>query len=87
MGVFDTLYCTGQWSVYPKVCVCLLQKVPEEKDCWKVKDYTPDGTCNNIMHPTWGAAFTRLERLLPQRYENQVGPLFRENWVYSSFSF
>ena len=29
---------------------------------------TPDGTCNNFHHPTWGASFTPFLRFLPPDY-------------------
>uniref|UniRef100_A0A0K0FH85 peroxidase n=1 Tax=Strongyloides venezuelensis TaxID=75913 RepID=A0A0K0FH85_STRVS len=33
---------------------------------------TPDGSCNNIENPTWGAAKTRYLRLLPSFYEDGI---------------
>lgn len=29
-----------------------------------------DGTCNNLQHPYWGAAFTPLTRLVPAAYND-----------------
>ena len=33
---------------------------------------TPDGTCNNLASPTWGAANTPLRRLIAERYDDGV---------------
>ena len=31
---------------------------------------SPDGTCNNIQHPEWGARHTPFTRLMPAAYED-----------------
>ena len=31
---------------------------------------SPDGTCNNIQHPEWGARLTPFTRLMPAAYED-----------------
>ena len=36
------------------------------------KHRTADGTCNNLISPTLGAANTRLRRLIPSAYENGI---------------
>ncbi|XP_023335820.1 chorion peroxidase [Eurytemora carolleeae] len=33
---------------------------------------TPDGTCNNFHHPTWGASFTPFLRFLPPDYSDGI---------------
>ncbi|XP_015262527.1 PREDICTED: peroxidasin homolog [Gekko japonicus] len=38
--------------------------------CYHQKYRTPDGTCNNLQHPMWGASLTAFERLLKSVYEN-----------------
>ncbi|KAK2499011.1 hypothetical protein MC885_006784 [Smutsia gigantea] len=38
--------------------------------CFHRKYRTPDGTCNNLQHPMWGASMTAFERLLTAVYEN-----------------
>ena len=39
---------------------------------------SPDGTCNNIQHPEWGARHTPFTRLMPAAYEDGMifFPLF-----------
>ncbi|XP_059149392.1 peroxidasin homolog [Physella acuta] len=39
-------------------------------NCFNRRYRTMDGTCNNYQHPTWGAANTAFNRLLPPIYEN-----------------
>ena len=36
---------------------------------------TADGTCNNLQHPTFGAANTPMRRLIPPRYDDGVSRL------------
>lgn len=38
--------------------------------CFHRRYRTMDGTCNNLQNPTWGAANTAFNRLLPAIYEN-----------------
>ncbi|KAM5298287.1 LOW QUALITY PROTEIN: putative oxidoreductase PXDNL [Ctenodactylus gundi] len=38
--------------------------------CFHRRYRAPDGTCNNLRHPTWGASLTAFRRLLPPAYEN-----------------
>ncbi|XP_030372346.1 peroxidasin, partial [Scaptodrosophila lebanonensis] len=38
--------------------------------CYHSKYRSIDGTCNNLMHPTWGASLTAFRRLAPPIYEN-----------------
>lgn len=45
---------------------------PAQTKCKSVKYRSQDGTCNNLDHPTWGAANTPLRRLLPASYEDGV---------------
>ena len=45
------------------------QKVHQEcrgKDLYR----TADGSCNNLKHPSWGAAFTAFRRAMPPYYED-----------------
>lgn len=51
-----------QTVVLPTSC-----DTPEQRD-----HRTPDGTCNNLASPTWGAANTPLRRLIPARYDDGV---------------
>uniref|UniRef100_T1IAX5 Uncharacterized protein n=1 Tax=Rhodnius prolixus TaxID=13249 RepID=T1IAX5_RHOPR len=32
---------------------------------------TKDGSCNNVRHPEWGAAYTPFLRMLPRRTKSQ----------------
>ncbi|XP_001354288.3 peroxidasin [Drosophila pseudoobscura] len=38
--------------------------------CYHSRYRSIDGTCNNLMHPTWGASLTAFRRLAPPIYEN-----------------
>ncbi|EDW17736.2 peroxidasin [Drosophila mojavensis] len=38
--------------------------------CFHSKYRSIEGTCNNLMHPTWGASLTAFRRLAPPIYEN-----------------
>nr|XP_018667950.1 peroxidasin-like isoform X2 [Ciona intestinalis] len=38
--------------------------------CFHRKYRSPDGTCNNLHHPMWGASLTPFHRLLQPIYEN-----------------
>lgn len=50
-----------------------LDVVEPPKDCNDGNGiHRPDGTCNNFVHPTWGAAATPLRRLIPARYDDGV---------------
>ena len=48
--------------------------------CFHRKYRTFDGTCNNLLHPMWGASLTPFNRLLSPVYENGfidvIGPYF-----------
>ncbi len=39
-------------------------------DCTDSAHRKPDGTCNNLAKPTWGAINTPLRRLIPARYDD-----------------
>ena len=43
---------------------------------------SPDGTCNNIQHPEWGARHTPFTRLMPAAYED--GMIFFLFDIYSN---
>ncbi|XP_032290596.1 peroxidasin [Drosophila virilis] len=38
--------------------------------CFHSRYRSIEGTCNNLMHPTWGASLTAFRRLAPPIYEN-----------------
>lgn len=38
--------------------------------CFHSKYRSIDGTCNNVLHPTWGASLTAFRRLAKPTYEN-----------------
>ncbi|GLH03915.1 Peroxidasin, partial [Gryllus bimaculatus] len=38
--------------------------------CYHSKYRSIDGTCNNLMHPMWGASLTGFRRVLKPEYEN-----------------
>ncbi|XP_042858505.1 peroxidase-like [Penaeus japonicus] len=48
-------------------------KKEEPTDCTAYMHYRSfDGTCNNLVYPTWGATFTPLRRLAPPFYGDGV---------------
>ena len=38
---------------------------------------TPDGTCNNVKHPTWGSSFMPFLRFLPPDYSDGIEEMRR----------
>ncbi|XP_071539116.1 salivary peroxidase/catechol oxidase-like [Panulirus ornatus] len=51
---------------------------PEAEPCNASSPYrTPDGTCNNLENPLWGASFTPHRRVLPADYGDGVSTLRR----------
>ena len=64
-----------------------LAKMAQESECRKIADMPPNcpsqqqrqrtanGVCNNLQHPTRGAASTRMRRLIPSRYDDGISRL------------
>ena len=50
----------------------------------RLKYRTIDGTCNNPLHPTWGAANTPFQRLILPQYEDGISTL--RGWIQSTGS-
>ena len=50
----------------------------------RLKYPTIDGTCNNPIHPTWGAANTPFQRLILPQYEDGISTL--RGWIQSTGS-
>jgi peroxidase len=51
------------------------QKAPncEDNACYHLKYRTMDGTCNNMAHPLWGAAYSEVYRYVKPRYDDGIG--------------
>ncbi|KAI8116975.1 Peroxidasin [Lucilia cuprina] len=55
--------------------------------CFHSKYRTLDGTCNNLLHPTWGASLTSFRRIEKPIYENGFSmPIgWTKNKLYAGF--
>jgi peroxidase len=53
-------------SVIPSLCIGILLTVSAAR----ADDRSYDGSGNNLLHPTWGAAGTQLPRLAPSAYDD-----------------
>ncbi|XP_065362237.1 peroxidasin [Calliphora vicina] len=55
--------------------------------CFHSKFRTLDGTCNNLLHPTWGASLTSFRRIEKPIYENGFSmPIgWTKNKLYAGF--
>ena len=51
-------------------CIDTITEAPDCSSERAMKHRLPNGTCNNLDNPTWGAANTRMSRLQPPRYDD-----------------